>query len=585
MLYESGNTLVFPLFFLKFYLMKIFTLVFFSTCSVVFLFGQSFTKSFYLPDTLSSSFIEINIKDTTHEFVTGVSSPSFGYNSSYLGPTLILKKNELFSFDIQNNLMMSTTVHWHGMHVPSEMDGGPHTVIGPGASWQPSFVVKDEASTMWYHSHLHHHTLKQVTKGLAGLIIIRDDHEASLNLPRTYGEDDFPIIIQDRQFASGVVIDSAIMGDSIMVNGVIHPFIDLPANFVRFRLLNGSNHRVYNIGFSDNINFQIIAGDGGLLDDAVSLNRILLSPGERYEILLDLSTYQDSSLFMYTYASEMILGYPGGPFAIPDDNVQSAINGLDLGIMKLQVGSANSNGILSPDLQGLNVNEILDSTLVDRKRSKDMNATLIKGEMVWTIDNEAFDLEVINDTILLNSTELWTITNSSGIVHPFHIHSGYFYILSRGGQMPQAYERGKKDVAIIYPGQSLKFIMKFEDFVDENVPYMYHCHILNHEDHAMMAQFIVVDSSYFSGIEQLYDDVLVVGPNPVQNFLNIHLKGNEKITKLVLLNPLGQIILKEDHFGTESSIQLDLNLLTKKGNYFLSVESKRGARIVKVEKL
>lgn len=544
--------------------------------------AQSFDRAFYVPDTIKGSNIQLEIKDTVHQFFPGINSPSFSYNGSYLGPTIILEKNQEQSFNISNELMMPTTVHWHGMHVPAEMDGGPHTIIDAGAVWQPNFTVLDEASTMWYHSHLHHHTMKQVTKGLAGMIIIRDENEALLNLPKTYGIDDLPIIIQDRQFSNGVIIDSAIMGDSVLINGVISPYVDLTANVVRFRILNGSNHRVYNIGFTNDMSFEVIASDGGLYPNAISMDRILVAPGERYEILLDLQALEDSSIFMYTYASEMPLGYPGGSSVIPDDDVPSLINGLDFAILKINVQASEPNGVFNPDLNALNSFSVWDTSEVSVKRSKDMNAALIKGETVWTINSKAFDFEVINDTIILDNTELWTITNSSGIVHPFHIHMGHFYIVSRGGQAPELYERGKKDVVIINPGETLKFVMKFEDFVDADVPYMYHCHILNHEDNAMMAQFVVVDSSFFNSIKLVEDNLLSLYPNPSKSFVKLSLGEGRFIEKLTILSVLGEKQLELNLEGKNlKEYQLNLSELAS-DIYFIAVESEDGTRIKKL---
>ncbi|MEZ4978476.1 MAG: multicopper oxidase domain-containing protein [Chitinophagales bacterium] len=546
------------------------------------LLAQSFDRPFYVPDTIKGASIQLEIKDTVHSFFPGLNSPSFSYNGSYLGPTIILEKNQEQNFEVRNELMMPTTVHWHGMHVPAEMDGGPHTVINPGATWQAHFTIKDDASTMWYHSHLHHHTMKQVTKGLAGMIIIRDEEEAQLNLPRTYGVDDIPLIIQDRQFLNGALIDSAIMGDSILINGVISPFIDLSANVVRFRILNGSNHRVYMLGFSNDMSFELIASDGGLYQNAINANRILVAPGERYELLIDLQNLEDSSIYMYTYASEMPLGYPGGSFVIPDDDVPSLINGLDLAILKINVQSSNPSGVLNPDLVGLNSFSIWDTSTVDVKRSKEMNAEIIKGELVWTINSKVFDLEVMNDTIVLDSKELWTLTNSSGIIHPFHIHMGHFYIVSRAGQAAPLYEQGKKDVAIVKPGETLKFVMHFEDFVNEEVPYMYHCHILNHEDNAMMAQFIVVDSSFFNSIKLVEDNRLSLYPNPSQAYVNLSVEDGLSIESISVLNLLGEIVLELNLEAKQlHDYKLNLSELAR-NTYLIAVKSKDGTRIKKV---
>ena len=126
----------------------------------------------FIPDTLS-----------------GTTTPTFGYNGDFLGPTLLMNKGDSVTLNVTNSLNTSTTVHWHGFHVAPENDGGPHQAILPGTTWSPSFKIRNEAATYWYHPHGEGKTEIQVSKGLAGLIIIRDSAEASYALPRTYGVD------------------------------------------------------------------------------------------------------------------------------------------------------------------------------------------------------------------------------------------------------------------------------------------------------------------------------------------------------------------------------------------------------------
>jgi bilirubin oxidase len=138
-------------------------------------------------------------------------------------------------------------VHWHGLHVSAKNDGGPHTVIEAGDVWSPSFTVLDNAATYWYHPHLQEHTEEQVTKGAAGFIIVRDNEEAQLELPRTYGVDDFPIAIQSRAFdTDNQFLDSTALDDVILCNGTWDPYLEVPAQVFRLRLLNGSTERVFN---------------------------------------------------------------------------------------------------------------------------------------------------------------------------------------------------------------------------------------------------------------------------------------------------------------------------------------------------
>ena len=236
-----------------------------------------------IPDTLSGTTFQLNINDTTKQFYTSYNTNTFGINANYLGPTLFLNQGDSVSITVNNLLADTTTIHWHGMHVSSKNDGGPHTYILPSTSWNPKFQIKDKASTYWYHSHLHMKTNHHATLGAAGLIIVRDTEEAALNLPRRYNVDDFPIVIQSKAFDSNKQITINNAYDSVMmVNGTLKPFLNIPAQVVRLRLLNASSNRVYNIGFTGNLTFYQIASDGGLLSAPVSITRLRLAVTTRW---------------------------------------------------------------------------------------------------------------------------------------------------------------------------------------------------------------------------------------------------------------------------------------------------------------
>lgn len=210
-----------------------------------------------------------------------------GANGNILGPTIILHKNQNVTINVNNQLSDTTTIHWHGLHISPQNDGGPHIYIPPGETWSPQFTVLDWASTYWYHPHLHHFTNEHVSKGISGFIIVRDEYESSLNLPRRYGIDDFPLVIQTKSFDNNnqILFDNP-FDTTLMVNATIDPYLNVPAQVVRLRLLNGSSERSFNLGFTNNKPFHQIASDGGLLSNSLNLTRLLLSPGERAEILI-----------------------------------------------------------------------------------------------------------------------------------------------------------------------------------------------------------------------------------------------------------------------------------------------------------
>lgn len=434
-----------------------------------------------IPDTLSGATITLTLKKDSAQFLPGNITQTNSFNSNhYLGPTLLLNKGDNVSMIVHNELDDTTTLHWHGMHVSPENDGGPHTVILPDSTWNPEFTVMDNASTYWYHPHLHMKTSMQIMKGAAGLIIVRDSLEATLNLPRKYGIDDFPLIIQSQQFDTLNQINYMGKKDSILlINGTINPYLIVPAQVVRFRLLNASKERSYNFGLSNNHSFYIIGTDGGLLTAPVLNTRIRLSPGERSEILLNLTGMNGDSIYLMSYASELPFGVHGGT-TFP---YQSPLNGSDFNILKLTVGVPTVNpitvipsslGMLNPfPTQQADVTRIINFT----------------GNS--SFNDNPYDMMRIDYVIPLNNIEIWQLHNQMADAHSFHIHDVQFYILDRDGNAPAPEESGKKDVVLVYPNETVRFITKFEDFADTTMPYMFHCHLLMHADMGMMGQFIV----------------------------------------------------------------------------------------------
>ena len=235
--------------------------ILFSRCAVLFGFlgvasGKSQNKLF-IPDTVSGENITLQLQKGTVQFFSGQKTQTFGVNGQILGPTILLKKHQNVTLNVVNKIGEPTTIHWHGMHVAPRNDGGPHTVIDSGKTWTPSFEVLDHASTHWYHPHLHMMTDMHVSKGIAGLIIVRDNEEAGLGLPMSYGVDEFPIVMQTKGFdASGQILVHTNMDTSVMVNGTVNATVDMPAQVVRLRVLNGSSQRVMEFGFSDNRSFS-----------------------------------------------------------------------------------------------------------------------------------------------------------------------------------------------------------------------------------------------------------------------------------------------------------------------------------------
>lgn len=480
-------------------------------------FGQ-FSNELIIPPTLEGTNFELTIAASSRQFYDGTATETIGFNGDFLGPTLIFNQGDDLNIEVHNELNESTTVHWHGMHVSPEDDGGPHTIIDPGTTWNPTFTVLDRATTFWYHPHLHERTNFHVTKGAAGMIIIKSEAEAALDLPRTYGVDDFPLIIQGKEFDDENQLVVAGSDDNlIMVNGTLDPFLEVPAQIVRFRVLNGSNERVLNLGFSDDRDFQQIGSDGGLLSRPVTLNRLRLASGERAEIVVDFSGDMNASPQLVTYASELGQGIPGsggGPGS--GGPAGSELDGEDHTFMEFQVSSTTANAITQISTQ-LATHNPWDESEANNTRTITMDGGGMGNP--FTLNDDLFDENNFSETVYLDDIEIWTITNTTNIAHPFHIHDVQFYILDKDGQAPPANEQGLKDVVLVEGGQTIRFITKFEDFADPEVPYMYHCHILPHEDGGMMGQFIVVENEgeeTILAIQALRSQYRVY-PNPVDD--------------------------------------------------------------------
>ncbi len=542
----------------------------------------------FIPSTLSGNTINLSLQNGSVNFYPGNATQTMGVNGNLLGPTILLDRYQTVTMNVTNNLTDTTTIHWHGMHVAPQNDGGPHTVIPPGTTWSPSFPVLDWATTNWYHPHLHMKTNEHVQKGIAGMIIVRDDIEAALDLPRTYGVDDIPLVIQTKAFdASNQIITlETALDTSLMINGTIDPISNLPAQVVRLRLLNGSSERVYNIGFSSNQTFYQIGSDGGLLTAPVALTRLRIAPGERMEILVDFTGMQGQNTALMSYGSELpsaIYGasQPGmGAGQTIPNYALNPLNGANFQLLGISIGAQTSNPITtipsslvahSPWLQA---NASTTRTLTFSPQT--MGPTAIQGPFL--INMMPFDMMMINQYIPFDNIEIWTLTNNTPIAHPFHIHDVQFYVLDINGVAPPANQQGRKDVILVPAGGGVvRFITKFEDFYNDTIPYMYHCHMLTHEDGGMMGQFIV--NSPIVGLNESQTSMeSFVYPNPVIDFLTIDTPIG---SRLVLYDNTGRFIWGET--TDKMNQKIDFSGL-KTGVYFLNQVENEQTRVIKIFK-
>lgn len=534
----------------------------------------------YIPPALTGTIFNLIVQTGTKQFYDTTSTPTYGINGGWMAPTIIVNKGDSITLNVINQLPVRTTMHWHGLHVAPEHDGGPHQSINPTTTWSPSFTVRNNASTFWYHPHGAGQTDIQVSKGLAGFLIVKDAAEAALNLPRTYGIDDIPLNIQTKAFDNLKQIAIASdMDTAIFVNGTLDPAVSLPAQIIRFRLLNGSSLRTYNIGLSNDQPFYQIGVDGGLLDTPVTVTRLRISPGERAEILVNLAGMSGQNILIKSFASELADGIYGAD-SVGDslneihDYDHNMLNGADFDLVEINITVANANPVTSIPVS-LIPYAPFDPASATNTRSIVMDTLRLLpadrpnlAEGPFGMNNQTFDMDVVNETVYLNTTEIWTLHNKTMVAHPFHIHDIQFNVIEKNGLPPTATERGWKDVVLVMPGDSVKFITKFETFSDMHIPYMYHCHLLHHEDDGMMGSFIVIDTMS-TGITELSPLTFNLYPNPVNNTLLIDLQDKTDAA-ISITNLLGEKIYSEKVSAKNN--QLDVSFLTT-GIYFLQIRS------------
>jgi suppressor of ftsI/bilirubin oxidase len=420
----------------------------------------------------------LEAKTGTSEVLSGVTSTTAGYNQSFLGPTMKWTSGDTVLLNITNSLTEATTVHFHGAHVPPSMDGGPQNAFAAGKTWSPTFTVKDEAKTLWYHPHALGTTAEQATHGLAGMIIVEDDSDASAALPSTYGTDDIPIILQCLATDSAGDIKYNLSG--YLGNGLSFPLLcngtnvdDTTLSFTatkkrtRFRLLNASPSDIITIQRSDGATLTQIATDQGYLTEATEVASIRLVAGARAEFVMELSD-------AVTLEAVVTTGWVRG-------------------------GSGTYEFLtVTPDAS--DAPETLPTlNTITRYDTSDFTArtiTLGQSGATMTINGSAgtsmSSMAMISTT--LGAEEVWTVKNSTQLEHSFHLHDVPFQLISINGEDPTGVQLGWYDTFEVVGGGSIEIAMKFTDFSDDTYMYMLHCHLLQHEDEGMMASLMVTDS-------------------------------------------------------------------------------------------
>lgn len=422
------------------------------------------------------------------QILSGVNTPTLGYNGALLGPALRLRTGERTTIRVRNDLDEITTAHWHGLVVAPEVDGGPHQPIAPDAAWEARFTVANPASTCWFHPHGHGSTGRQVVSGLAGLLIIDDGTVAPAVLPDTWGVDDLALVLQDKRFTADGRIDYTLTandqlvgyaGDRLLVNGMFGPTWRAPRQWVRLRLLNGCNARILVLRLSDATPMLQIANEGGLLAAPVARSSLTLAPGERAEVLVNFgiaNAGQVTRLLASTVGGGMGMGMGMG--AGPDTEVTA---------LTVRVHLPRQTGAMtSPPTR------LTPTSAVSVGTGATVRTFTLGGGMMgspFTINGRRFDIGRIDLAVPEGAVEVWRFVNATGMAHPMHVHGVRMSLLSRDGSTPAPYEQGLRDTVVVDAMQTISVAVQ-TPLVASPVPLMFHCHILEHEDAGMMGQFI-----------------------------------------------------------------------------------------------
>lgn len=479
----------------------------------------------------------------------GKSVTTWGYNGNLLGPAIQLDRGRPVTMNVHNKLPEATTVHWHGLALPGEADGGPQAVIAPGAFRRVSFTPDQPGATCWFHPHQHGCTGYQVAQGLAGLVILKDDVGEKLLLPKVWGVDDIPVILQDKRLsADGGKIDYALdmmsaavgwFGNTMLTNGEIYPLQAVPRGWLRLRLLNGCNARSLNLTTSDQRPLYVIGSDGGLLTEPVKLTELSMMPGERFEVLVnthdgktfDLQTLPvrqvgmtlapfDQPLPLLTIQPLQILSSGTLPDKLVDMPALPSYDGVKERWLQLMMdteldrrgmqalmdkyGRSALAGMRS-EIHGTDGDT---SSATGKKMAQNTMPGMDNGSMpgmehtplaqkpddfhnINKINGVAFDMNTPLFDVKQGALEKWTISGEGDdMLHPFHIHGAQFRILSENGKPPVAHRCGWKDMVCVEGGRS-EVLVRFNHLASKDQAYMAHCHLLEHEDTGMMLGFTV----------------------------------------------------------------------------------------------
>lgn len=403
--------------------------------------------------------------------IPGVTTDVYAYNGRVPGPTLELREGDRVIVHFKNELPEPTTVHWHGLHIPFEADGSPFHPVAPGATYDYTFTIRPgTAGTYWYHPHPHHGTGMQVAKGLYGSIVVR---AADDPLPRTLREQ--LLVLADNRFTPDGAIDlpgpgsiearidaeNGREGGVLFVNGQVMPTIDIRTGEIqRWRIVNASAARVYRLALAGHT-MTHVGSDGGLFEHPIEVNELVLANGERAEVLVRAAASPGTRVLLETLPYDRY---------IPQTRPRHWKYARPL----LALQYTNDRPLPAAAIPArLRPIPVLDTLAASATRIMALSQHLINGK--------AMDPARVDAHAKLGATEIWQIENLVGMDHPFHLHGFQFQVLDRNG-VPER-QRQWKDMVNVPKHETARFVVRFDNHPGK---WMFHCHILDHEDHGMM---------------------------------------------------------------------------------------------------
>ncbi|MDC9595704.1 cell division protein FtsP [Xenorhabdus anantnagensis] len=400
----------------------------------------------------------------------------WGINGHYLGPTIRVRRGDYVKLIYSNRLSEPVSMTVGGLLVPGTLIGGSTRLIKPKESWSPIIQIDQPATTCWYHANTPNRMARHVYAGLAGMWLVEDESSRSLPLPKHYGVDDFPVILQDKRFDNfGVpqynpTDNQGFLGDSLIVNGVENPFVEVARGWVRLRLLNASNARRYELQLSDGRPFYMIGTDQGLLPAPVAVQLLSLAPGERREILIDMSKGESVTITAGESAGIM-------------DRLKGLLE-YSTKLLSTTVLTLKASGLLPLVTDQLPTQLVADNPHINASiRSRQIDL----GDYSPGSNGSLANKHRIDITSQQGAWERWIVTTSTP--QPLHIEGVRFKVINLNGKRPEPQDYGWKDTVWIDSRAELLVNMVQPSY--ENFPFMYYSQILERADSGVAGKLIV----------------------------------------------------------------------------------------------